>query len=61
MESSDTLMMFLLKAHRPAVYRERPRVEHSGPDGAAIPLAVIDMILQEDAAQLPEPGDGVDD
>ncbi|NJK43953.1 MAG: terminase [Pleurocapsa sp. SU_196_0] len=29
-EYSDTLMIFLLKAHRPNVYRERVSVEHSG-------------------------------
>lgn len=29
-EYSDTLMVFLLKAHRPAVYRENVRVEHTG-------------------------------
>lgn len=31
---SDTLMIFLLKARRPAVYRER--VEHTGPGGGPI-------------------------
>jgi hypothetical protein len=29
-EGSDQLLMFLLKAHRPAVYRDSHRVEHSG-------------------------------
>lgn len=33
-EYSDTLMIFLLKAHRPAVYRER--YEFSGPAGGPI-------------------------
>jgi hypothetical protein len=54
---SDKLLMTLLAAHRPDKYGHRARVEHAGPNGAAIPLAVIDMILQEDAAQLPEPSE----
>jgi hypothetical protein len=29
-EGSDGLLMFLLKAHRPALYRDAQRVEHSG-------------------------------
>jgi hypothetical protein len=31
--SSDTLLIFLLKAHRPEKYRETVRNEHSGPNG----------------------------
>lgn len=37
---SDTLLMFLLKARRPHVYRENVRHEHSGPGGAPIAHAV---------------------
>jgi hypothetical protein len=33
---SDTLLIFLLKARRPEVYRENHRVEHTGPDGGPI-------------------------
>lgn len=33
---SDTLMVLLLKAHRPEKYRERQSVEHSGPAGGPI-------------------------
>lgn len=29
-DGSDSLLMFLLKAHRPEVYRDAQRVEHSG-------------------------------
>lgn len=36
---SDTLMIFLLKAHRPEKYRER--FEHTGPDGGEVVLRVI--------------------
>ena len=41
-EYSDTLTIFLLKARRPKIYRER--IEHSGPDGA--PLAAPQVNLQ---------------
>lgn len=33
---SDTLMVLLLKAHRPDRYRDRQSVEHSGPAGGPI-------------------------
>lgn len=33
---SDTLLIFLLKAKRPEVYRERQSVEHSGPGGGPV-------------------------
>lgn len=36
---SDTLMIFLLKAHRPKKFREQYSHEHSGPDGT--PLRVV--------------------
>lgn len=35
-EYSDTLMIFLLKAHRPDKYRESFKHEHSGPNGKPI-------------------------
>lgn len=35
-DGSDTLMIFLLRAHRPEKYRER--FEHSGPGGGPIPV-----------------------
>lgn len=35
---SDTLLIFLLKAHKPEKYRETVRNEHSGPDGGAIEI-----------------------
>lgn len=39
-EYSDTLLIFLLKAKRPGIYREHFKHEHSGPDGGPIELAV---------------------
>lgn len=33
---SDTLMIFLLKAHRPDKYRDNHRIEHTGADGGPI-------------------------
>lgn len=35
-EYSDTLLIFLLKAHRPRKFRERHHVEHTGKGGKAI-------------------------
>jgi len=35
---SDTLVIFLLKAHKPELYRER--LEHTGPGGAELVLTV---------------------
>ena len=36
---SDTLLIFLLKAHRPAMYRERVNLHHSG----AVKLGGVDL------------------
>lgn len=35
---SDTLLIFLLKAHRPGKYRDHHSVEHSGPGGKPIAI-----------------------
>lgn len=43
LEGSDTLLIFLLKARRPKVYRERVSTEVSGPDGQ--PLANVIPII----------------
>lgn len=37
---SDTLMIFMLKARRPNMYRERGSIEHTGPGGKALPAPV---------------------
>jgi hypothetical protein len=57
-EGSDRLLQFLLAAHRPEVYSHRARVEHSGPDGAAIPLALVDLVLSDRTTRFPEAYDG---
>ena len=38
-EYSDTLLIFMLKARRPHVYRERASLEHTGPNGQPLPAA----------------------
>lgn len=40
-EYSDALLITLLKAHRPARYRDTIRQEHSGPDGKPLAPSVI--------------------
>ena len=41
-EGSDTLLIFLLKAHRPAKFRETIRQEHTGANGA--PMSVTFLV-----------------
>lgn len=43
---SDSLIIFLLKSHRPALYRETVRKEVSGPDGGPVEIAVDDARSQ---------------
>lgn len=43
LDGSDTLLIFLLKARRPKVYRERVSTEVTGPDGQ--PLANVVPII----------------
>jgi hypothetical protein len=42
-EYSDTLLTFLLKARKPATYRDNVSVQHSGPDGGPIVVAPIEI------------------
>ena len=42
-EHSDTLLIFLLKAHRRALYGEVSRHELSGPDGGPLAVTVIEI------------------
>lgn len=42
---SDTLMIFLLKARRPQVYRERVSMEHTGKDGKDLPAAPAGVLV----------------
>jgi hypothetical protein len=39
---SDVLSMFLLKAHRPAKYRDNARMELTGADGGAVEITDTD-------------------
>lgn len=41
---SDTLLIFLLKAHRPEKYRDRASVEHSGKGGGPIVITSIEPV-----------------
>jgi hypothetical protein len=56
---SDLLLMFWLKAHKPDVYRDVQRTEHTGPDGGAIITDGTIRIIIESAPQTgpihPEP------
>jgi uncharacterized protein YdbL (DUF1318 family) len=44
-EYSDTLTIFLLKAHRPEKYRERTSTELTGPDGGPVEFRVTRRII----------------
>ncbi len=56
-ESSDRLLMFLLKAHRPDKFKERTSTEVTGKDGGAITVGVthIDDAIEQELARLAEP------
>ncbi len=41
MAHSDTLMLGLLRAHKPAMYDPRHRLEVSGPEGGPIPVTLV--------------------
>lgn len=45
---SDTLLIFLLKAHRPALYRETSRHELAGADGGGL---LIEIVARPDDAK----------
>ncbi len=46
LQYSDTLLIFLLKALRPKVYREK--VEHTGPDGGPITIEHLAPMRRDD-------------
>jgi len=47
---SDLLLMFMLKAHKPELYRETTRVEQTGADGGPIEQhGTIEIIIRSDA------------
>lgn len=41
---SDTLLVKLLGARFPAEFREHHKYEHSGPDGGAVPISIIEAV-----------------
>lgn len=49
-EYSDTLLIFMLKARRPEVYRETTRHEHTGANGGPITFADLAAHAVEDGA-----------
>ena len=54
-ECNPTLMMFLLKSHDPARYRDRYDVEMSGKGGGPLTLAFIDeIVVRADGKSLEE-------
>lgn len=53
-EFSDTLMVLLLKGHKPDKYRERASLEHSGPNGGPIEAKVYDASLAGRAGAITE-------
>jgi hypothetical protein len=55
---SDTLMVLLLKAHRPDKYRERQSLEMSGPGGGPIAHAEVSPELVADALRILGEGGG---
>lgn len=42
-EYSDTLLMFLLRAQKPATYRETQKHEHSGTDGGPLSITLVEF------------------
>ena len=38
---SDTLLMFLMKGHRPETYRERSHIEHTGEGGGPVQFIMV--------------------
>lgn len=52
-EYSDTLLIFMLKARRPHVYRERATFEHTGKDGKELPAPVSNTTVQAGVLVVP--------
>jgi hypothetical protein len=49
-EYSDTLTIFLLKAHRPEKYRDNHKHEITGADGGPITITSIEAVVAADPA-----------
>jgi hypothetical protein len=43
-EYSDQLIMFLLRAYDPEIYRDNHKHEHTGPGGGSIPISIIEIV-----------------
>lgn len=54
-EYSDTLLIFLLKGHRPERFRERVSTEISGPGGGAVVVQGFEAALQRIYGDRPSP------
>lgn len=51
---SDLLTIFLLKSHRPEIYRETVRAEHTGANGAMlVPISFIEAVVPAAPAAAP--------
>jgi hypothetical protein len=44
-EYSDTLLMFLLRARKPEIYREQHVLEHTGPGGGPVEVEALGINL----------------
>lgn len=53
---SDLLMIFLLKAHRPALYREHYQVEHTGAVGVVTLAELMAAMRDSDDSDAPPGG-----
>lgn len=51
---SDTLLIFLLKAHKPEMYRERYDVRHSGADGGPVQVEMNEIYRRPTAERMRE-------
>jgi len=52
-EYSDTLLIFMLKARRPEVYRERASIEHTGKGGKDLPAPTSNTTVQAGVLVVP--------
>lgn len=51
-EFSDTLLIFMLKAMRPDVYRDRQSIEHTGAGGKPLlDIAAVDELIRQATAE----------
>ena len=58
LRSSDVLLIFLLKARRPAVYRDNARVEVTGNEGGPVQVDLLGRLTDEEREDLRDAIDG---